>query len=169
MEKSRSPSPRPQAGVPTSSRLYALAPIGFQLGPLPSVSFFIVRPAISSEIIQVPTCAERCAGGYHPSVTLISDSPFRLRICLQTAQSAGEKCLARKFAQCNPSDGARGNATKLRFGPFGAQKSAKNWTQLYGKHALKIFRETLILNMMRFYKMAEILLQTANNAWQAPR
>jgi len=48
-------------------------------------------------------------------------------------------------------------------------KSAKKWTQLYGKRNFNKFVNTPRRNRSPFQRMADILLQTADNAWQAQR
>jgi hypothetical protein len=80
-----------------------------------------------------------------------------------------ERPLTRKFSQFLPVEGRAGRQLDRRIGRWEVRNRLKIGHKLYGKQAGEKFTGTSGRNITPFHKMAEILLQTADNEWQVPR
>ena len=90
----------------------------------------------------------------------------------QQAQTAGKNVFARQ--NVNPVEATwSGGSVDTRLVTVECdsrpRNSTQNWTQTVRQQVLKTFMETPKQNIAVFYKMAEILLQASDNAWQALR
>jgi hypothetical protein len=75
----------------------------------------------------------------------------------------------KKLAHFNPSDGDTENPGRLRFRPWKFKIRPKTGHECTANDPSKSSAKTHPLNIAPFQRMAEILLQTDNSAWQAPR